>query len=82
MEALFVGSLTGIGVSFGVVFWFLLARPEGTLGGFIGSSLNDEGWYDLHPGLLNALRIVAGLLLFLIGFSIGFSLIFLTGTNW
>ena len=82
MEALIVGGLTGVGVSFGVVFWFLLVRPEVTLGGFVRGSLNTDGWYDLHPGLLGALRGLAGLTLFFIGFLIGFCLIFLSGTNW
>ena len=82
MEALFVGGLTAVGVSFGVFFWFLLARPETPLGGLLSGSLTDEGWYDVHPGLLRALQILAGMILFCIGFLIGFSLIFLTGTNW
>ena len=82
MEALVVGGLTALGVSFGVAFWFLLARPEVTLGGFLGGALNEDGWYELHPGLLGALRVLAGMLLFFVGFLIGFCLIFLSGTNW
>lgn len=80
MEPLIVGALTAVTAVVGVAFWQLMVRPESLVALWADPRLEAEGWFELHPGTLRALRFVLGLVLFLSGFLTGLALTFLLGT--
>ncbi|MEQ1505815.1 MAG: hypothetical protein ABMB14_26510 [Myxococcota bacterium] len=80
MEPLIVGGLTALTAVVGMAFWQVLVRPEALLALWSDPRSEPEGWFDLHPGILRALRYALGAVLFLSGFLTGLALTFLLGT--
>lgn len=78
-ESLVIGVLTACTMCTATVVWYLWVRPDALL-----SWLHQDGaevWFEEHPALLRALRLTAGLALFLMGFLTGAATSFLSGTR-
>ena len=80
MDAVLVGTLTALTAIAGVFWWQLLVRPDALLHPF-GLHDGEEGWFEHHPGAVRALKLVAGGLVFVLGFLTGLALTFLARTG-
>ena len=78
VDAGVVGLLTSIGAVLAVLTWQLFVHPEALFD--LWSTGSEHAWFEHHPGPVSALRVAAGVLLFLSGFMTGLALSFLTGT--
>ncbi len=80
MDAVLVGSLTALTAVAGVFWWQLMVRPDALLYPF-GVRDREDGWFEHHPGAVRALKLVAGGLVFVMGFLTGLALTFLYRTG-
>ncbi len=78
MDAVLVGSLTALTAVAGVFWWQLMVHPDTLLHPF-GTA--EDGWFEHHPAAVRALRLVAGSLVFVLGFLTGLALAFLARTG-
>ena len=74
--------MMALGMIFAIIFWYLMVQPDVLLSLFISDSILSDGWFQINPVVLNVLRSLGAIILIGLGFMVGFSLVFLSGTSW